>query len=74
MSILGILLSFPELLQPDQLILAHGLAFGEYSLVLSIVGKVENVGKFCMFFLVGLQKSLEFLIIVGGSLDLLSER
>ena len=74
MSILGILLSFPELLQPDQLILTHGLAFGEYSLVLSIVGKVENVGEFCMFFLVGLQKSLEFLIIVGSSLDLLSER
>jgi len=50
------------------------LTLGEDALVLSIVGKVHNIGELFMFFLVRLQKGLELLVIVGCALDLLCKR
>lgn len=73
LSVMGILLSFAKLIQPDQLVLTHSLAFGEDSLVLGVVRKVNDIGEFRVFFLVGLQKGLKFLIIISCSLDFLSE-
>lgn len=70
---MGTLLSFSEFVEPDQLILAHFLVFRKNALVLRVVRHIDNIGEVFILFFVGLQKSLEILVVLRCSLNLLGK-